>query len=74
MKFIYDRQNYTNPVNLEHVVGILAPVTVSKEGNYYILFYTLGSKNIFWTYKTKDERDFILNNYLLPHFRFIEKV
>ncbi len=72
MKFIFDKQNFNNPVNIEHVVGIFAPDTPSEKLNYYILFYTVGSKNIFWTYNTKEDRDFILNNYLLPKFEYIQ--
>jgi len=73
MNFVFDKQNFNNPVNLDHVVGIFAPDTPTKEGHYYILFYTLGSKNIFWTYNTKEDRDFVLNNYFLPDFKYIEK-
>jgi hypothetical protein len=71
--FVYDKRNYFNPVNLQHVVGIYVPDIPSKKtGSYYIKFQTLND-NVLWMYPTKEERDFIYNNYLLPLFKFIEK-
>jgi len=73
MKFIYDRENFNNPVNLEKVIGVLAPDVPTEKGKYYILFYTEANKNFFWFYETKDKRDFIYNNFILPQFDFLEQ-
>jgi hypothetical protein len=71
MMFVFDKNNFNNPVNLEKVIGILAPDVPSKEGRYYILFYTEANKNFFWFYDNKDQRDFVFNNYILPTFKFL---
>ncbi len=69
--FIYDKKNYNLPINLNYVTGVLAPDTPSKNGGYYILFYTIDKKNHFWVYPTKEDRDFVYVNYLLPLFTFL---
>ena len=56
MMFVYDEVNKHNPINLQNVVGILAPDTATKDGRFYILFYT-PVKNFFWFYSSKEERD-----------------
>lgn len=73
MRFIIDKKNFNFAVNLEEVIGITAPDTPTKNNEYYILFYTKNQKNFFWLYETKEDRDFVYNNYLLPMFHLLDK-
>ena len=73
MRFIIDKKNFNFAVNLEEVIGIVAPDTPTKNNEYYILFYTKNQKNFFWLYETKEKRDFVYNNYLLPMFHLLDK-
>ena len=71
MKFIIDSKNFNVSVNLSEVIGIVAPDIPSKNGKYYIQFYTK-DKSFFWFYDDKNDRDFIYNNYFLPMFDLID--
>jgi hypothetical protein len=67
--FIADKKHFNNPVNLRQVSGIYAPDTPSKKRNLYYIRFIIGDSNdVYWFYKSKDERDFIYDNYIFPKF------
>jgi len=67
--FLIDKKHFNNPVNLSLVSGIYVPDTPSKKHNRFYIRFIIGEKNdIYWFYNTKEERDFVYNNYILPKF------
>ena len=73
MNFVIDSKNYNVSINLSEVVGIVAPDVSSKNGKYYIQFYTK-DKSFFWFYDSKNDRDFVYNNYFLPMFHQVDSI
>jgi hypothetical protein len=67
--FITDKTNYNNPVNITQVSGIYVPDTPSKKSGKYYIRFIIGEKNdIYWFYETKEQRDYIYDNYIFPRF------
>ena len=67
--FIADKKHFNNPVNLNQVSGIYVPDTPSKKHNRYYIRFVIGEKNdIYWFYDTKEERDFVYDNYIFPTY------
>jgi len=67
--FLIDKKHFNNPVNLSLVSGIYVPDTPSKKHNRFYIRFIIGEKNdIYWFYNSKEERDFVYNNYILPKF------
>ena len=72
MKFIADKKHYNQPVNLERVTGIFLSAKPTKSGQYYIKFTFDGANaDVFWTYDSLEERNFIYDNYILPMIDFL---
>ena len=71
--FIIDKENFNFAINSNKVIGIFAPDTPSKSGQYYIMFIIDKEKDdkLFWFYKDKKQRDYIYNNFLMPRFTFL---
>lgn len=71
--FIVDKENFNFAVNIDKVIGIKAPVNPAKNGQYYIMFLLDKQEDnrIFWFYNTKEERDLVYDNFLIPNFTFL---
>ena len=67
--FIADKLHFNNPVNLSQVSGIYVPDTPSKKYNRFYIRFVIGEKNdIYWFYDTKEERNYVYDNFILPNY------